>query len=535
MKRSVVVLGCLALSLSLTGVSATEEKAGISFKRLSGEETGLTAIMTKWHDAELEAQGGKFKSHGWWPWGLTAFDFDNDGDMDLLPSHHGRPGGVILKSQFKETGKHTYVNVTADLGIEKTPGADKKPMAWDFDGDGFLDVAGFSDEGKPFSLFNEGGKKFVKIPDFTFHPISHPGKVTDLNGDGYPDLLANRRNKTYHCIYDPKARTFKKTVLKTELKAKVPQDFLDYYAELKKKKNDKGRPVNRFMGMSYKTKYDLNGDGKKDLIAAGKGAYGAQIIQRYFIADENGKFVDKTKEIGLTEVGTPIFIHDLNADGAVDLLIAVGKDAGIYLNDGKGKFKLVPGDLTPFLAKRGPYLHTAVPVDLDNDGDLDLVLSNPRLGREEVFENQGKGKFASVLKARGWDSQPIAVCDLNDDGLLDVCIGGPSKKSITLYLNQTKTENKYCDIYPRMEKPNPFAVDTKIEVYKAGEMGKDGARPLVSEMAHPDSTPVHIGFGKDETFDLRVTFPKKDPVELKGVAVKKKLKITPDGKLVELK
>jgi hypothetical protein len=528
MLLAAMVIGPLAVS------AHAESKSSLVFKKLGGDETNLTAIMEKWAAEELERQGGKYKSHGWWPWGLTAFDYDNDGDIDLLPTHHGTPGGILLASEFKETGKHTYVDVTETLGLPPRafPGADKKPEIWDFNGDGWLDVAGFSDEAKPNSLFNVEGKAFTVLNGF--HPISHPGPVEDVNGDGYPDLKARHRSFEYTCLYDPEAKAFKMSRAPTVIPAGVPKDFVDYVEELKAKVNDKGRKVNRFMGMGYKTGYDLNGDGKKDLIAAGSGGYGAQIIQRYFMAGEEGQFIDKTEEMGLPKIGTPIYIHDLDGDGAMDLLIAVGKDAGVYLNDGKGKYTHVDGDMTAFLAQRGPYLHEAFPCDLDNDGDVDLVLTNPRLGKEEVFENQGDGKFVSVFKARGWDSEPIAICDLNDDGLIDICIGGPSKTSITLYLNETTNENNYCNLYPRMAKPNPYAVGAVIEVFKAGALGKKDAHPFLTGTANKDASPFHIGLGKETAFDLRIAFPGKDPVELKNVTAKPKLKTTPEGTIAEM-
>jgi hypothetical protein len=225
---------------------------------------------------------------------------------------------------------------------------------------------------------------------------------------------------------------------------------------------------------------------------------------------------------------------DLTGDGAPDILVAGGPQAGLYVNDGRGKFTVQPGDLTAFLRNRGPYLHKVSPVDLDNDGDVDLVLSNPRLGLEEIYENCGGGQFRRLVRAIGWDADPIAVADFNDDGLLDVAVGGPGD-TITIYLNRTSRPGNFCNLYPRMGKPNPFAVGARVEVFQAGELGRPGARPIWSEKAHPDATPIHVGLGAAIRVDLRVTFPGKRAtvVERKGIEAKPKLKITPDGKVEE--
>ena len=50
---------------------------------------------------EMRRQGGSFKSGGWWSWGLSAFDYDNDGSLDLLITQHAPGGGQILKGQWK--------------------------------------------------------------------------------------------------------------------------------------------------------------------------------------------------------------------------------------------------------------------------------------------------------------------------------------------------------------------------------------------------------------------------------------------------
>jgi hypothetical protein len=106
-----------------------------------------------------------------------------------------------------------------------------------------------------------------------------------------------------------------------------------------------------------------------------------------------------------------------------------------------------------------------------------------------------------------------------------------------VFENQTKNAGQWAKIYPRMEKPNPYAIDAVVEVFTVGDLGKKDVAPIFAEKAHPDATPVHVGLAQATTFDLRVTFPGKEPriVELKNVAAGKRLKVTPDGKSEEVK
>jgi hypothetical protein len=268
---------------------------------------------------------------------------------------------------------------------------------------------------------------------------------------------------------------------------------------------------------------DLNGDGRNDVVVLGSGGYGAVYLGRYLLHGADGKLSDRTKELGLPEAGVPILIGDLSGDGKPEILIAGEKDSGLYINDGTGKFTRADGKLTAFLTRRGPYLLRAYRVDFDHDSLPDLVLSNPRLGLAGVFQNRGQGDFTQVLALSGcWDANPIVIADLDNDGRMDLAIGGANSatrtKEITLYLNRTKDAGDYVKVEPRMPAPNPFAVGAVVEVFRAGDLLKKSALPILVEKAHPDATPVHAGLAKGETCDLRVTFPSGRVVTAVGVS-----------------
>jgi hypothetical protein len=474
-------------------------------------------------------------SHGWWPWGLRAFDFDRDGELDLLASQHGVPHSSVLKSLQRVTGEVRYENATLSRGVEQRelPGADDRPWSWDIDGDGWLDVGGFSDESKPNTAFNRGGKQFTVTGRSLFPGLSHPREVLDLDGDGYLDVDGGGKGCWY---YQPEERTFRHD---KQPRRTMPEAFPPaLLAEIEKQSQAQNNRFSRldllthdhvgYDTLGYAPRpIDLNGDRVGDLVVHGSGGYGAVYLGRYLIHTAEGKLLDKTADLGLPSEGAPILIDDLTGDGRTDILIAGEKTGGVYVQGDDGRYACKENPLTDFLRRRGPYLLRAWRADFDNDGDADLVLSNPRLGREAVFENHGGGRFESVLQARGWDANPIAICDLDDDGRLDLAIGGAAdddgKLQITLYLNRSEAKGAYCKISPRLEAPNPYAVGSVIEVFRAGELEKPGARPLWIEKAHADATPVHVGLGAAETFDLRVTSPGGKTVTARGVAANRSL------------
>ncbi|MCZ7644632.1 MAG: VCBS repeat-containing protein [Planctomycetota bacterium] len=522
------VLRVLIFSAILGVATPRAGEDGLAFEPVKGDANGTQAALAR-REAEIREKTGKPEGeslgHNWWLWGLANIDYDNDGDQDLIVGVHGPRHGIILKNQFRETGKVAFTDVTKELGADGlVPSADWNAFVWDFDGDGFLDIAGMFNDAPTTALLNEGGKRFVKAP-FHFHPVNKAPLITDLNGDGHPDVyFAYKTEVTF--TYDPSGKNYKKVSQPHAPPARLDPAVLKDMEELKSVKNG------RFLAYLYES-LDLDGDGLKDLAMGAFGSYGGPRRGWYLKGGQDGALTLAGKDLGLPPEGTPFFCHDLNGDGAVDILIASSPSGGLYLNDGKGHFALKPGPVTDFVKEKANYLQRAFAVDFDNDGDLDLVVSNRRGGAVRVFENQGGGIFTDALGARGWDADPVVIGDLNEDGKIDLAVGGPKYNEVTLYLNQTARTGAWCKIVPRMPSPNPFAVDARVEIFKAGDLGKEGAKPVHTENAHPDGTPVHAGLGSSEAFDVRVTFPgaEKKVVEGKGLAANGAWKITLDGKV----
>jgi len=513
----------LAFKLHATDAQpiSAPEPHGIAFKVLAGEETALKALIGKWKTDELARQGGKFGSHGWWPWGLLAFDYDNDGDMDLLAQHHAAPQSLILRNEFMEKGTLTFVAANPELGLPGNALAGCfKPWTLDIDGDGFLDLL-YNDAQPNTIFFNRAGKKFEPM-GMGFGQLDGVRALPELSADGYP--VAGHAKIRY--VYDASARKFKSQAHEDPLIAKPPEAIAEFLAALKKE------PKNRFLKVNYFERLNLSGSGK-DLAYSGFASYGGSLFGRYLTSDKDGKLTDATEQLGLPKDSTPILFADLNGDGYDDVLV-VG--AGMYLSDGKGKYAAQPGRVTEYLKNVGAYVHKVVPVDFNRDGRMDLVLNNCRLKSVALFENLGGGAFKPLNTVVGWDADPVAVCDINNDGLLDVCVGGP-EETVTILLNQTAKPGNGCLISVRAIAPNPFAAGTKLECFHAGDMGKPDARPFRTATIQPDGQPVQVCTAQETHFDLRAVFSGKDgkTVELKSVEAKGRWTLTADGKLEAVK
>lgn len=149
---------------------------------------------------------------------------------------------------------------------------------------------------------------------------------------------------------------------------------------------------------------------------------------------------------------------DVNADGLADLFMgnASGTASTLFIQQQDGTFK--KSNQKAFEADKNHEDQDAEFLDIDNDGDLDLIVisggnefeRHSTLYADRLYINDGKGNFnrdnSSSLSTHPKSGGKVAVIDYNKDGHLDVLVGNriipknyPRPESSTLYQNVNGT------------------------------------------------------------------------------------------------
>ncbi|MBK9462248.1 MAG: VCBS repeat-containing protein [Sphingobacteriales bacterium] len=135
-----------------------------------------------------------------------------------------------------------------------------------------------------------------------------------------------------------------------------------------------------------------------------------------------------------------IYTADLNNDGNTDILWIVENTIAWIPNNGDGTF----GNYQ-VISDQAAYAQKALAVDVDNDGDIDVVSASKYstldlfLSANKIvwFSNNGNGTFApeEVITTNVNYATSIATADLDNDGDLDLASASDSDNKVAWYEN----------------------------------------------------------------------------------------------------
>ncbi|MGB6473494.1 MAG: CRTAC1 family protein [Candidatus Sulfotelmatobacter sp.] len=345
--------------------------------------------------------------------GVTAADFNNDGWVDLYITNFGH------NQMWRNNGNGTFTDVTAESGTD-VPGWSCSAAFVDYDRDGWLDLfvgsyvdfrftnpkkclaaSGVEDYCGPLAFNPLPNRLFRNRRDGTFEDVSSRSQIgsefygalgvvcADFNGDGWLDLFVANDMRPNQLWMNQRDGTFKDEAMAAGCGL-----------------NRDGAPQSS-MGVDAG---DLMGKGFEDLVVTNLNG------QYAYVYANNGKgwFDDRSYESRVAaatrrSTGFGVSLLDYDNDGWLDLLMVNG---GVTLIEEQAR----NGSLFP-LAQSNLLLHNngkaqfenvtkqagaafsllevgrgAAFGDIDNDGDIDVVVVNNSGPAQLLVNNVGHQK-----------------------------------------------------------------------------------------------------------------------------------------------
>ncbi|MCW3090590.1 MAG: hypothetical protein JWP81_1659 [Ferruginibacter sp.] len=257
---------------------------------------------------------------------------------------------------------------------------------------------------------------------------------------------------------------------------------------------------------------DVNNDGNIDLVVASGGNefYGAEFhnTPRVYLNDGKANFRRKEDAFdSLYLTASVVAPYDFNGDGYVDLFVGartVPFEYGevprsyILMNDKTGRFKDVTAAVSKELVNVG-FVTRALWFDIDKDGDKDLLISEEWGGIVAFINDKGKFTKKDLTDKKGWWNF-ILPCDIDNDGDIDLVVGNlglnsrlkaSEKEPVRMYYNDFDGNGKKEQLltYYLAGKEIPFAnkmeMEKQMPVLKkkflyAGDFAKASLKELFS-------------------------------------------------------
>jgi hypothetical protein len=292
-----------------------------------------------------------------------------------------------------------FQNVSAtNLPLNSLSGLCMDTDIGDVDGDGDIDIALAQEFATNLVLRNNGSAVFTVSQGAVSggNGDNEDVRLRDFDGNGSLDMLTVHEDDGVHALLVNDG-----TGVFQDRSALIPVNSVANAAEV----------------------IDLNNDQRADILLGNRGT------NLVLLQQADGSFVDDTakRPIG-GDTTQDLLLLDIDGDTDLDLFVANETDNRLFVNDGNGFFT----DETLMRLPGGDgESREADAADVDNDGDVDIIIGNVNFSsgrpiQNQLYLNDGNGNFTDATAANlsgvsnAANSFTIRFVDLDSDGDPDI-------------------------------------------------------------------------------------------------------------------